>query len=304
MIKVKVPATSANMGPGFDCFGIALNLYNVVSACEIDGGLEIMSSDLTVCRSEERNRKNLVYRAMCEVFSKAEYEPKGIKIIHGKSEIPRTRGLGSSAACAVAGVLLANEIAGHPFTRRELLNMAVKIEGHCDNATPAMYGGFGASFIKNGVTYFDTVPVMDSIRFVLFVPHFTVSTQKSRKSLPHSVPLGDAVNNISHAAMMGMAFASGNFKGLPLLFSDAIHEKHRKSSIPNADFLIKASSKFGAYGTYVSGSGPTLAAVVSEKRLTNYLNLMRNFVEENHIKCDIIPAHVENHGALIDKKEK
>jgi homoserine kinase len=292
------------MGPGFDCFGIALNLYNVVSACETESGLEILSPEFKVCRNEERNHQNLVYRAMREVFNKAEYEPTGLKIVHGKSEIPRTRGLGSSAACAVAGVLLANEIAGHPFSRRELLNLAVKVEGHSDNATSAMYGGFGASFIKNGVTYFETIPVMEGLMFVLFVPHFTVSTKKSRKSLPQLIPIDDAVNNISHAAMMGMAFATGNFKGLPLLFSDAIHEKHRKDSIPNADFLIKASSKFGAYGTYVSGSGPTLAAVVSEKRLPHYLKLMRNFVEENHIKCDIIPAHVDNRGALIDKKEK
>lgn len=304
MVRVRVPATSANMGPGFDCFGIAFNLYNEMAACEIEKGIEISSPGSDTCYNEARNKHNLVYQAMNLVFKKSGYKCKGIRIIHEKSDIPRTRGLGSSAACVVGGVLLANEIAGQPFSKRELLNLAVSLEGHSDNATAAMYGGFAASFIQKDVTYFQTVNVSDMLRFVLMVPHFTVSTQKSRKTLPKMVKLGDAVHNISHASMLAMAFSTGNFKGLPLLFHDTIHEKYRKNAIPHADVIMKASHKFGAYGTYVSGSGPTIAAVVSQKNTDKYMEFMQNFIKENEYEYDIISASVDNRGALIDKKQK
>ncbi len=304
MVRVRVPATSANMGPGFDCFGIALNRYNIISADVIDAGLEIGTPGDAFCTNEARNKHNLVYQAMNLVFKNAGFRPSGLRIVHEKSEIPRTRGLGSSAACVVGGVLLANELAGNPFTRRELLNMAVSLEEHSDNATPAMYGGFAASFIQNGVTYFQSVHVADTLHFVLLIPHVMVSTAKARKSLPGSIKLNDAVLNISHASMLAMALSTGNFKGLPLLFADTIHEKHRKLAIPHADAIIKASNRFGAYGTYVSGSGPTLAAVISHKQEEPYLKLMRNFIEENEYKYDIVLASVDNRGAVIDKKRK
>lgn len=299
MIYVKVPATSANMGCGFDCFGIALDLYNTIGAMETGEGIAIKAAGGKTVRSFSENRHNLVYRAMDEVFSKAEYRPKGLLIVHKDSAIPRTRGLGSSAACIAAGVLLANELAGQPFSRGELLNIACRMEGHSDNATAALCGGFNVSLPAGGTVFHRRAEVGDDIVFLLMIPKFTLSTQKSRKSLPQTVRMRDAVNNIARASMMAMAFAAGDYSSLPLCFGDALHEKYRKGAIPGAESVLKAAGKFGAYGAYLSGSGPTVAAIVSKEKAAKFQFFMSNFLLQNKLDWEITTAQADNQGAVV-----
>ncbi len=299
MIYVKVPATSANMGCGFDCFGVALRLYNTIGAMETGEGLVIKSPAGKAAGNFKENRNNLVYRAMSEVFSKAEYRPKGLLIVHKDSAIPRTRGLGSSAACIAGGMLLANEIAGQPFSRGELLNLACRMEGHSDNATAALCGGFNVSLPAGGTVFHRRAEVSEDIVFLLMIPKFTLSTQKSRKILPQSVRLSDAVNNIARASMMAMAFSSGDYSSLSLCFGDALHERYRKGAIPGAESVLKAAGKFGAYGAYLSGSGPTVAAIVSKEKAAKFQFFMSNFLSQNHLDWEILAVHVDNQGAVM-----
>ena len=131
------------------------------------------------------------------------------------------------------------------------------------------------------------------------IPKFTLSTQKSRKSLPQTVRMRDAVNNIARASMMAMAFAAGDYSSLPLCFGDALHEKYRKGAIPGAESVLKAAGKFGAYGAYLSGSGPTVAAIVSKEKAAKFQFFMSNFLLQNKLDWEITTAQADNQGAVV-----
>ena len=158
MIKVRVPATSANMGPGFDTLGIAVSLYNYFGFRETEGGLSFSGFPEEFC-----NEDNIVYESMMKCFEKAGYTPKGLEICSLEQNIPIARGLGSSSSCIVGGLVGANEIMGNVFTKDELFQMAVEIEGHPDNVAPAMFGGMVVSIMDEGVSYHDIVKVKERI---------------------------------------------------------------------------------------------------------------------------------------------
>ncbi len=259
MIKVTVPATSADLGPGFDCMGVALNIYNTIEVEESDSGLQIEINGLTgriPC-----DESNLVYRAMKVVFDKAGYKPRGLKIKQ-TNDIPITKGLGSSAACIVGGLFAASRMVNIDLSRDELAVMAAQLDGHPDNTTAAITGGLVVTVLEGEKIYYSRIGIPDNIRFAAFIPDFTLPTTKARMMLPERVLHRDAVFNAGRAALLAASLASGKLENLSCAVEDRIHQQYRKKLVPSIDRIFDVSSRCGARGCYLSGAGPVLMALI------------------------------------------
>lgn len=278
MFKVTIPATTANLGPGFDCIGAALNLYNSIEVEEINGGgLEIESSGTWKIMSPNEN--NLVYKSMKAVFEKIKYTPTGLKIIL-KSEIPNARGLGSSAACIAGGLFAANVMTNQQLSKEELIEMAANIEGHPDNTTPAILGGLVVSVLEEGKLYYVKLDIPSNLKFAVFIPDFTLSTVKARMVLPERINFRDGVFNLGRSALLIASLLEGKTENLSCAFKDKLHQPYRKKLIPNTEEIFEQSMKNGANGCYISGAGPSLMALVDNdnnefyEKMTGYLKTL------------------------------
>ena len=299
-IKVRVPATSANMGPGFDSMGLALNLYNYVTAEDSGYGLKIDILDDT-SRFISKDERNLVYVSMKSVFDKVGYHPRGLHLIL-ENNIMVTRGLGSSSAGIVSGLVAANEMTGRQISTDELLYMAAEIEGHADNVTPALFGGFTINVKQNNEIKYVKSEIKKDLMFAAFIPDFFLQTKKARSVLPRSVSMRDAVYNTGRSALLAASIMSGKYENIRAAVGDKLHQRYRKRLIPGMDELFKFSYLNDALGVYLSGAGPTIMAIVHrsnsdfEANMARYLNRhMQNW------KLHMFDA--DNNGADILKPQ-
>jgi homoserine kinase len=256
MISIKVPATCANMGPGFDCLGIALSLYNNFTFEETGGSLKIEG-----CSDEFKNEDNLIFTSYRKTLSILGYRYKGVKIIID-SKIPVSRGLGSSAACIAAGVAAANEIEGGKLTMDEILCIASDIEGHPDNVAPAILGGMTAAIMENGKVYYSSISIPEDITFCALIPDFRLSTKLARSVLPDTIPRADGVFNVGRASLLVAALSSGKTELLPIAFDDRLHQVYRKSLIKNYDYIVDKCIESGGTAAFLSGAGPTIMCIL------------------------------------------
>ena len=275
MIRIQVPATSANLGSGFDSLGIALNLYNQVWMEESDI-IDISCKDDVEVPLDEHN---LIYWAAEQLYEQCGKKLPGLKIIQ-LNNIPMARGLGSSSACIVAGILGANRLLGSPLDQKELVTLANKIEGHPDNVAPALEGGLVVSAIEGGKVYSVSVPVSEKIRFVVFIPPFELKTEKARSVLPDSYSRADAVYNLSRSALMAASLFSGNLENLRVAVQDRIHQPYRSSLIANYDDVSRMSYELGTLGTCISGAGPTIISMVEAGKAENFAEVARAHLKE------------------------
>lgn len=252
MITVRVPASSANLGPGFDCLGMALDIYNTFTFEKIKEGLEFEGFHDKYC-----NEHNMVYKAFLTTLKKIKKEVSGVKI-SANSQIPVSRGLGSSSACIVAGVVGANALTGDTLNREEVFQIASQIEGHPDNTAPAVFGGLTVSSCYDEQFYTQQTQVAKGLSFYALVPDFEVSTAKAREALPKTIDYKDAVFNVSSVAMLLEALRQGNFELLPHCLNDRLHQPYRKHLIPGFDEIVNIGYKKGAKGVFISGAGPTI----------------------------------------------
>lgn len=295
MIYVRVPATSANMGSGFDTLGIALNLYSRLEVEERGSGLEIVT--LNNSGSVQNDKSNLVYRAMDTVFKETGYAPKGL-YIKQNSRIPVTRGLGSSSACIIGGMLAANVIAGRPLTYPEILDMAAEMEGHPDNVGPALYGGFCVSAAYNGRVFVRSEKLVGSMKFAVMIPDFYVATKKSRGARPELIHLRDAAANISSALVLRDALINGRYDMLRFGVRDKLHQPYRKGYIAGFDEIFEKSYECGSKATYLSGSGPTIISILTDENTAFKRKMERFFSESSHRwKCMLLEC--DNVGAVV-----
>lgn len=257
MIKVSVPATSANVGAGFDALGLALSMHNTVTFEECDH-LDIQSSDGSLIPT---GTSNLVYRSAKAVFDQLGQPLKGLKI-RQENPIPMARGMGSSSACIVAGILGANALLDNPLTQRQMLTLATSIEGHPDNVAPAMLGGFVTSVYDEGQVYTVKKDINEDLAFAAFTPNFKLLTEKARACLPQNVARTDAVYNLSRAALATAAFCDGDYELLKVATKDALHQQYRLPLIPGGEQVFELAWDLGAYAVYISGAGPTIMAVI------------------------------------------
>jgi len=256
--QVRVPATSANMGPGFDCLGIAVELFNTITVEEASSfSIEIKGEGQNTLT---RNTNNLVYRAMDRVFARLNRQPPPVRL-SCVNEIPLSRGLGSSSAAIVGGIVAANHLAGSLLSREELLFLAVEMEGHGDNVTPALFGGCQIVLKDEARFIHIPVPVSPGLTGAVFIPDFSMSTAEGRRILPVQIPRSDAVYNIGRAALLTLALATGKFDHLKIATQDRLHQPARKALFPAMDKLIQAALEAGGLGAFLSGSGSTIMAL-------------------------------------------
>ena len=293
MVKITVPATSANMGSGFDSIGIALTMHNIFYMEEIDG-IEIVTDDPEIPKDET----NLVYKCAKQVYDICGKELRGLKII-SECNIPQARGLGSSSACIVAGILGANALLGNPLSTENIIDLAGGIEGHPDNSTPAILGGFCVAMLEYGKVSHVRVPIYGKLDFIAFIPNFELKTEKARKALPKMVTHKDAVFNLSRAALLAGSLVTGDLHNIGVAVGDCLHQPYRYELIKNGIEISNVASGLGALGTYISGAGPTIIAIVDSNDKT-YLSRATMYLSEKypdwtpfHLKCDEVGATVE-----------
>lgn len=268
MIKFKVPATSANVGPGFDCLGIAYSFYNEY---------KIEKSDKMIiegCDPAFTDKDNIFNVAFLETMKKL--KKKGSFHVYYKPTIPASRGLGSSASVIVAGCKTANLLYGgaKKLSDDEIFQIASKIEGHPDNVAPAIFGGLTASTkLDSEVFYHKKYNVSKKLYFTVLIPNFKTSTEMARKLLPKNYKKDEAVTMLSHSILMTEALRSGNFELLKTVCKDYIHEPYRKKLIKDYDLIKKTVEKNGDAVLLISGSGPTLLAISNNKNFAKNLKL-------------------------------
>ncbi len=265
MICIKVPATTANLGVGFDCLGMALDIYSYFYF------KPSKSLQISGCPTEYQNENNLVYQAYIEAMTELGIKPSPIKLVI-KSDIPLERGLGSSSACVVAGVLGAYTLAGHPIDQEKVLALCTKIEGHPDNVAPALIGGLVASYQGDPILYTSRFPLHSSYEFLVLIPDFRTSTEIARELLPEKIHFTDAVSNQSKLLFATQALTSGDGALLQEVMTDKLHEPYRKQLIHEVNIVSDLTKQAGALTVLVSGSGPTLLAIAQEKIDIDSLN--------------------------------
>jgi len=265
-VVVEVPATTANLGPGFDVLGMALSLYNTVEleeSFDSDFQIEIMGEG---AGSLPQNSENLVFRTVKYFFQKVAYDCPGWKL-RLTNHIPLSRGLGSSAAAIVGALVAANAIAGNPFSQEEILQEAVHLEGHPDNVAAALLGGVVAVLQESSSCFYTRFAPHEGLKVIAAVPDFELPTSKARSVLPEKVSLKDAVFNLGHLALLLSALRDGNWKLLSIAVRDQLHQPYRAFLIPGFEDVIDAAYSAGAYGAFLSGAGPTIVALAPPESL-------------------------------------
>ena len=252
----RVPASSANLGPGFDSFGIAWQLYN-----EIDFQITEDGFSISGCAEQYQNENNLACRGFRRVLERCGIPYTGVAIRFGRCAIPVSRGLGSSAALIAAGVTAANELYELGLSRSELLLLATEVEGHPDNVAPALYGGLGVSAMDGGRAITRRFPLSDRLHFAALVPPFELSTALARSVLPESLPREDAVFNVSRGALLLRALGDGDAELLAFAMDDRIHQRYRATLIDGFHTARNEAQESGAAGICISGAGPTILCV-------------------------------------------
>lgn len=294
MVRVTVPATSANMGSGYDSIGIALELYNVIDMEESDS-IEIIDKNGEWVPNDARN---LIYQCAKRVYDECGKPLSGMRIIED-CEIPQTRGLGSSSACTVAGIMGANALLGDPLDRQAVIDLAATIEGHPDNSTPAILGGFCVALLENGHVWNVRVPVHGAVDFIVFIPDFRLSTEKARAALPETIAHHDAVFNLARAALLAGSLTTGKLENLDVATGDCLHQPYRFGLIPNGEDIVREAKALGALGAFISGAGPSIIALVY-KGDRDFLARAQQVCEKSYphwkpmaLRCDEVGAVVK-----------
>lgn len=261
-VKVRAPATSANLGPGFDCLGLALDLWNYAEfrlAGPVAGREPSVDIEGYGAETLPHDAQNLILRAARALYHKAGAPPPGGIQLRCRNAFPPGSGLGSSSAAILLGLLGANALLGHPLSSASLLALAVELEGHPDNVTPALLGGLAISTVNDGAVIARKVPVAPLFLAVV-VPDFPLSTPAARAALPPQVPLPDAVYNLGRAVLVVEALRTGDFDLLATAIHDRLHQPYRLPLIPGAADAFAAARRAGAPAVALSGAGPGVIA--------------------------------------------
>ncbi len=295
MIKIRIPATSANIGPGFDSIGLAVNLYNYVTMEEHDG-LIIESMDGVEVPTDETN---LIYSTAKHLYELCGVTFRGLKI--GQiNQIPFARGLGSSSACIIGGLKGANRLMGNPVPDAELVNIAARIEGHPDNTAPALMGGLVTSVFAGSRVYYVKQENKNDLKFVALIHDGELKTSEARAVLPDAIPRADGVFNLSRAALMSVSLYSGNYQNLRVAAEDRIHQPYRLKLIQGGAEAMEACYNRGAYAAFISGAGPTIRAIVSTEIPDFSENIAKSLVELGLDGWRVHTMEIDNVGTIIE----
>jgi len=294
MVKIRIPATSANIGSGFDALGVAVTMYNYIYMQESDS-LSVLSRD---GKDIPLGEENLVWKTVKNLYETCGRKINGLKL-EQISNIPLARGLGSSSTCIVGGLLGANEMMGRPLSQDEIINIAAVMEGHPDNSTPALTGGLVTAVLEGGNVHYVKQDVQSDLKFAVIIPDFELKTSLARSVLPDNVPHKDARFNLSRSALMAVSLYSGKYENLRIAADDRLHHPYRLDLIPNGRRVIDMCYENGAYASYISGAGSAIMSIVDDERLDfeqktrDCLNNMGLNSWELHI------LSIDNKGAIL-----
>lgn len=301
-VSVSTPASTANLGAGFDCLGLALNLRNMVDLWDTGrgGGLEIdvegEGEDLL-----PTDDTNLVYRAADRVFARVGKRPAGLLRLHAVNGIPLGSGMGSSAATIVGGLVAANALVEGGLSREELLRLAYEMEGHPDNAAAALYGGL--TLVSAAGDELMARPLaVPPMRVAIALPELRLSTAEARAALPAQVPLADAVYNLGHALLTVQALTGGDEALLRWAVSDRLHQPYRQRLIPGYATVAAEARKAGAVAVALSGAGPSLVAFAAARHDQIAAAMQAAFLV-NGLKCRTFVLPVDRQGVQVSVVE-
>lgn len=300
-VTVRVPATSANLGPGFDCLGLALDLWNetIFSLEGVGTTVVVTGEGAGILPTDETN---LIAQSALSVFQRFDYHPSPGLLIRCFNQIPLSSGLGSSAAALVTGVLGANALLGNPLSEREVLEVLTQTEGHGDNVAPAVLGGLvivsGAGPEVRYRKIWDGMIGGNQLQTVVVLPEVSLSTLEARALLPKVVSLPDAVFNIQHTAMVIDAFMTGDLELLGDAMQDRLHQPHRLQKIDGGEAVIQAARQAGAAAAALSGAGPSIIAFGLED-LQHVADVMQQSFLEHRMNSRVFLTNVSDQGATI-----
>lgn len=299
-VTVSVPASTSNLGPGFDCLGLALDLRNELTLELREGpGVTLVEIHGEGATTLSRGESNMLVQAARLVLPK---RLPGHLVFKAVNRIPLARGLGSSAAAAVAGLWAGAHLFGTlRRTEDELEALAVKLEGHPDNVAPCVHGGLTASLTLDGRSTAQRLNIHPSFSAVIGVPEFQLATKKARAALPKKVPLADAVFNTSRAILLVRALETGRTRGLDVLMDDRLHQPYRARLVPGLLSALAAAVKAGAAGAALSGSGPSVFALVEGDSGRRVGGAIRRAFAAKRVKSRALDLSVDRQGVRVER---
>lgn len=300
-VTVTVPATTANLGPGFDCLGAALSLRNQFTFSTLPPGQTGLVITATGLEAERvlTTADNLVYQTFCQVYARLGQAPPPVQL-DIQLNVPLTRGLGSSATAIVGGLVGANQLAGAPLTTDDLMQMAIDLEGHPDNVVPALIGGcrLAATGLQTPWEICE-VPWHSSIVPIVAIPDFELSTQAARQVLPPNYSRADAIFNTAHLGLLLRGLETGQVEWLRAALQDRIHQPYRQSLILGYEAVREAALGAGAYGVVISGAGPTLLTLANSEAAQQIRSALMATWASVGIKANVQVLQVETEGAIV-----
>ena len=302
MVKIRIPASSANLGPGFDCLGLALKLYLYLEMEEIEEGLVIeYQGEGAEKFSVKKKEDTLIWKSINLVLKKnyKDIPKKGLKI-RVLNKIPITRGLGSSASAIIGGIVGAVRLYNIDLTNQEILKLALSLEGHMDNIVPALIGGLTIAY-KTGQEEikWSRIKTPLDLRIVLAVPEFTLNTKEMRKVLPQKVALSYAVFNLSRSALLVNALQNSNWEVLAEAMEDKLHQPFRAPFIPGIEEMFSQIKRTGLAGSALSGSGPSVVSLTKKGSEKTISQIMQSAFLQANINCRILVLEVDLEGTVV-----
>lgn len=297
MVRIKVPGTSANIGPGFDTLGLALNIFNEITVEKKNSGIEVLWD---IPNPNIPLEDNLVYVALVHTLKKYKKEDLGCTVRMTKVDIPISRGLGSSAAAIVCGIYAAHYLMDYSLSTKDIVNIATELEGHPDNVAPAILGNMILSVMTEDSVLYSKIDFPEEIKFNVLIPNFKLSTEKARSVLPGSYSTADCVSNASRLALMLNFLKEKRYNDLRVCLEDKIHQPYRFELINNSLNIFKKSKELGALGEFISGAGPTLITWV-DKNEESYKKELQKYLDTLDDKWEIKDLTINTTGTIIEE---
>lgn len=293
--RISVPATSANVGPGFDVMGLAFDMYNRFTfdtdcpeKLQIEGCLPEFAAA----------ENNLLYQTLTQVLAQHGRLAPNLRITFD-TDLPVCSGLGSSSTCIVAGVMAANIIGNLSMDTEQILRTATQIEGHPDNVAPAILGGFVAAIVEDGLVYWHRYPISDRISFYAIMPEVRVPTEAARAALPKTYTLTDCIYNLSRVPILVEGLERADPRLIRAGCKDRIHQEYRLQLIPQGEEVMRfVTDETDAVAVYISGAGPTIVAVVIDDD-DAFLKQINDFTSNLTLKWTTRKMHLQRQGAHI-----
>ena len=298
-ITVTVPATTANIGVGFDCLGAALSMANEFQFTKVNTNTKLK---ITVEGEEAHQvgtgQNNLIYRSILYLYHKLEQIPPNLEIMV-RLGVPLSRGLGSSATAIVGGLLGANSLAGNPFSTSQIMQMAIAIEGHPDNVVPALLGNCLLSVKEDERWQICSIAWHQDLIPVVAIPNFELSTKEARSVLPAEYSRSDAIFNISRMGLLIRGLETNNGEWLKTALADKLHEPYRQQLITGYQEVRQAAMTAGAYGMVISGAGPTLLALTNPQNVGSVVASIRETWAKMAVEAVVRSLVIDRQGARV-----